>query len=101
MDPELAHHLAFRVIRAVGASPLRRLVASRTSAPASGRARVMGIEFPGRFGLAAGFDKDALSPRGLSLVGFGFVAAGAVWARPPTGEGTPRLWREGLARSRV
>lgn len=93
MDPELAHHLAFRVIRAVGASPLRRLIASRTSVPASGRARVMGIEFPGRFGLAAGFDKDALSPRGLTMLGFGFVEVGTVTAHAQPGNEKPRLWR--------
>lgn len=93
IDPELAHHLAFRVIRAVGASPLRRWIASRTSAPASGRVRVMGIDFPARFGLAAGFDKDAVSPRGLTMLGFGFVEVGTVTAHAQPGNDKPRLWR--------
>lgn len=93
MDPELAHHLAFRLIRAVGATPLRGLICSRTSAPKSGGVRAMGIEFPARFGLAAGFDKDAVAARGLTMLGFGFVEVGTLTAHAQPGNDKPRLWR--------
>lgn len=93
MDPELAHHLAFRVIRMVGASPLRRVISARTAAPKSARIRAMGIDFPARFGLAAGFDKDAVAPRGLRMLGFGFVEVGTLTAQAQPGNEKPRLWR--------
>lgn len=93
MDPELAHHLAFNLIRAVGASPLRSVIAARTSAPAPGGVRAMGIDFPARFGLAAGFDKDAAAARGLNMLGFGFVEVGTITAHGQPGNEKPRLWR--------
>jgi dihydroorotate dehydrogenase len=93
IDPELAHHVAFTVIRAVAAvAPLRALLRRRT-APPGPPVPVLGVEVPGRFGLAAGFDKDAVGVVGLTMLGFGFVEVGTVTARAQPGNEAPRLWR--------
>lgn len=93
MDPEVAHRFAFDLIRAVGASPLRSVIAAQTAPSDSAAVQAMGIEFPSRFGLAAGFDKDAAAARGLAMLGFGFVEVGTITAHPQPGNDKPRLWR--------
>ena len=93
LDPETAHHLAMVVIRALGASPaVARIVRRRTVAGAT-RVEAMGIRFPTPFGLAAGFDKNAIGVRGLGAMGFGHVEIGTVTAVPQPGNPRPRLFR--------
>ena len=53
----------------------------------------MGLEFPNRLGLAAGFDKNAIGIDALAALGFGFVEVGTVTARPQPGNPQPRLFR--------
>jgi len=86
MDAEKAHHLAFAAIARLGwaAKPLTSTDAPRT---------VMGIEFPNAFGLAAGFDKNAMAVPGLLGLGFGHVEIGTVTAQPQPGNPRPRLFR--------
>lgn len=94
LDPEQAHRLAFGLIRGVAAVPgLARLVGAVFAPPADGAVEVWGRRFPSRFGLAAGFDKDAHGVRGLTMLGFGFVEVGTVTAQPQPGNERPRLWR--------
>lgn len=94
MDPERAHEVAFGVIRGVARVPLLRgLVARVFASPASGEVRVFGRRFPSRFGLAAGFDKNAVGVAGLTMIGFGFVEVGTVTAHAQPGNEPPRLWR--------
>ncbi|MFC8193206.1 quinone-dependent dihydroorotate dehydrogenase [Cellulomonas sp. NPDC057328] len=94
LDPEQAHHLAFRLIRGVAAVPgLSRVVAAAFAPPPAGAVEVWERRFPSRFGLAAGFDKDAHGVRGLTMLGFGFVEVGTVTAHPQPGNERPRLWR--------
>jgi dihydroorotate dehydrogenase len=94
MDPERAHELSFGLIRGVARVPLLRgLVARVFAAPANGVVQVFGRRFPSRFGLAAGFDKDARGVAGLTMLGFGFVEVGTVTAQAQPGNEPPRLWR--------
>ena len=96
MDPERAHHLAFTLISAVGRVPGLRTLVSRVLGvprPGGGAVRVWGRTLPGRFGLAAGFDKDARAVEGLAMLGFSFVEIGTVTAHPQPGNERPRLWR--------
>jgi len=94
MDPERAHHLAFAVIEALPHVPVLRGVVERYSRPAAlDGVTTMGIHFPSRFGLAAGFDKDAKAIAGLGLLGFGHVEVGTITARPQPGNERPRLFR--------
>jgi dihydroorotate dehydrogenase len=94
MDPERAHELAFGLIRLVGRVPvLSGVIARLTATPPAGKVRVLGRTFPGPLGLAAGFDKNGLAVRGLSMLGFAFVEVGTVTAQAQPGNPAPRLWR--------
>lgn len=91
MDPEAAHHAAFRVIQAApfAGSALRRYCAP---APAL-RVRALGIDFPSPFGLAAGFDKNAQGVLGLGALGFGHVEVGTLTRHAQPGNPKPRMFR--------
>ncbi|WP_440711376.1 quinone-dependent dihydroorotate dehydrogenase [Herbiconiux sp. YIM B11900] len=95
MDPERAHHLAFRVIQAIPQLKLDGLAARFTAAPRDTDLSVhaLGRRFPTPFGLAAGFDKDGKAIRGFGALGFGHVEVGTITARPQPGNPTPRLFR--------
>lgn len=94
LDPERAHELGFTAIRAVAAvPPLRAVVARALGSGHAAPVHVLGRDVPGRFGLAAGFDKNAVGVRGLGMLGFAFVEVGTVTARPQPGNERPRLWR--------
>ena len=53
----------------------------------------MGLTFPNRVGLAAGFDKNAVAVDGLFALGFGHIEVGTVTPRPQGGNPKPRLFR--------
>lgn len=95
LDPEQAHHLAFAAIRAVGRVPGGREALARVCAPRDPAlaVRAFGIDFPGPFGLAAGFDKNALGIDELGALGFDFVEIGTVTAQPQPGNPKKRLFR--------
>lgn len=95
MDPERAHGLAFAAIRGAAAAPGVRSAVRLTAAPRHPelRVRALGIDFPGPFGLAAGFDKNAVGIDGLTMLGFDFVEVGTVTARPQAGNEPTRLFR--------
>jgi dihydroorotate dehydrogenase len=86
LDPERAHHLGFRAVRA--AAPAGRRL------PFPGRpVEAMGLRFPNVLGLAAGFDKNAVGIDGLAALGFGHVEVGTVTGQPQPGNPQPRLFR--------
>ncbi|WP_049564400.1 quinone-dependent dihydroorotate dehydrogenase [Streptomyces sp. SBT349] len=95
LDPERAHRLAFGLIRAAGRVPGPRAVVRAAYAPAHPELRVsaFGLDLPGPFGLAAGFDKNAVGVGPLAALGFDFVEIGTVTARPQPGNPRPRLFR--------
>ena len=94
LDPERAHHAAFRAIRAARPAT-SRLVGSPAErrAGASARVEAMGLTFPHPLGLAAGFDKNAVGIDGLAALGFGHVEIGTVTGEPQPGNPRPRLFR--------
>ena len=63
----------------------------------------MGLTFPNRIGLAAGFDKNGHFMQSAALLGFGHVEVGAVTPLPQPGHPRPRLFREkdGALRNRM
>jgi dihydroorotate dehydrogenase len=89
VDPEQAHHAAFAGIRAVG--PGLRGVGRVL--PGRAGVRVMGLDFPGVLGLAAGFDKNAVGIDALGALGFGSIEIGTVTGEPQPGNPKPRLMR--------
>ena len=67
---------------------------SRRADIASPNALVLaGLRFRNRFGIAAGFDKDAIAARGCQRLGVGFVEVGTVTPQPQSGNPKPRLFR--------
>ncbi|MFE2379498.1 quinone-dependent dihydroorotate dehydrogenase [Streptomyces sp. NPDC059398] len=95
MDPERAHHLAFRWIRAAARVPVLRTFAAAALAPRHRelRTEALGLRMHGPFGLAAGFDKNAVAIDGMTMLGFDHVEIGTVTARPQPGNPPKRLFR--------
>ena len=87
MDPEKAHHLVAAGLEL--AAKFGVLRATRRAKPI----KAMGIDFENRFGMAAGFDKDARLVRALHALGFGHVEIGTVTPRPQSGNPKPRMFR--------
>jgi dihydroorotate dehydrogenase len=56
-------------------------------------ADLLGLRFPNRIGLAAGFDKSARHLDELGQLGFGFIEVGTVTPRPQPGHPPPNLFR--------
>ncbi len=81
------------VIRAAGLPGFRRLVAGGWSPSAGLATTVMGLRFRTPFGLAAGFDKNAVAVAGLGALGFGHVEVGTVTPQAQPGNPSPRLFR--------
>ena len=57
------------------------------------RVQIGPLTFPNPVGLAAGFDKNAVTPKTISAFGFGFMEIGAVTAQAQPGNPKPRLYR--------
>lgn len=93
LDPERAHHLAVLVIRAIPALGMTGLVRAFTRPDPALSVEALGLHFESPFGMAAGFDKDARSIRGLWALGFGHVEIGTVTAVAQKGNPKPRLFR--------
>ncbi len=87
MDPESAHHLVATGLEV--AAKLGVLRAGKRPKPIE----VMGLKFENRFGMAAGFDKNARLVTALHALGFGHVEIGTVTPRPQPGNPKPRMFR--------
>ncbi len=87
LDPETAHALALRGLRA-GLVPLPGVMTSDRL-----RSTLAGLDLPNPLGLAAGFDKNAEVIGPLSRAGFGFLEVGAATPLPQPGNPRPRLFR--------
>ena len=86
MDPEKAHNVALRVLKARAACGVRE--PSRIC-PKS----VAGLDFPNPIGLAAGLDKNASHVDALGAMGFGFIEVGGITPLPQEGNPRPRIFR--------
>ncbi|MCC7244969.1 MAG: quinone-dependent dihydroorotate dehydrogenase [Saprospiraceae bacterium] len=93
ISPERAHRLTMSLLEmatAVGRSVLEHWYCDKSDRHAT---TVMGLRFPNRVGLAAGFDKDGKHIRALSALGFGFIEVGTVTPVAQDGNPQPRLFR--------
>lgn len=86
LDPETAHNLALRTLRA---TPLPRPPVDDPVLTT----HVAGLALPNPIGLAAGLDKNGEALHGLARLGFGFVECGSVTPLPQAGNPKPRLFR--------
>lgn len=91
LDPEVAHSLAFAVIRALPAIGIGGLL--RQKANPVLRVETLGLSFDSPFGVAAGFDKSGVGIHGLGQLGFSHVEVGTITALPQPGNPKPRLFR--------
>ena len=89
-NPETAHHLGIFLIKALGVTGLARLsqIGIKTQS-----VNVLGLEFSGPFGMAAGFDKNAEVVSELGDLGFSHVEIGTVTKFAQEGNPKPRLFR--------
>jgi dihydroorotate dehydrogenase len=88
VEPEKAHSISLSM-----AQLAHRLHLLSGPGDESASASVMGLRFPNRIGLAAGFDKNGRYVDALGSLGFGFVEVGTVTPRPQAGQPLPRLFR--------
>lgn len=90
LDPEQAHRVALTaltVLQKAGAAAVPPL-----SDPRLGQ-ELWGLRFPNPVGLAAGYDKNALTPLAWSALGFGFAELGTITAKAQPGNPKPRIFR--------
>jgi dihydroorotate dehydrogenase len=89
MDPEKAHHLGMFVIRLAAKLNLTKLLPKIKTQKVDS----LGEKFHGYFGLAAGFDKNAIAVKALGELGFSHIEIGTVTALAQPGNPRPRLFR--------
>ena len=90
LDPERAHYLGMFVIKLLGKTGLARLATAGLNPKPI---EVMGLTFAGPFGIAAGFDKNAVAVKELGQLGFTHVEIGTVTRHAQSGNPKPRLFR--------
>jgi dihydroorotate dehydrogenase len=90
-DPEWIHHTVVRGLRIGKPLGITRIGAIKSGEVA--KVKAFGLEFEGPFGLAAGFDKNAVAIRALGDLGFSHVEIGTVTALAQPGNEKPRLFR--------
>lgn len=95
LDPERAHEVAIDGLKILHAMPgAAGLLASVNQLPSSSRpVELLGLKFPNRIGLAAGFDKNAVCWQAFAGLGFGHVEIGTVTFKAQPGNPKPRLFR--------
>ena len=95
MDPEKAHYLAFRWIRLAARVPVLRTFVAAALAPRHKelRTEALGLRMHGPFGLAAGFDKNAVAIDGMAMLGFDHIEIGTVTGEAQPGNPKKRLFR--------
>ncbi|MEE4542880.1 quinone-dependent dihydroorotate dehydrogenase [Streptomyces sp. V4-01] len=95
MDAERAHRLAFGWLRLAAAVPVLRTFVAAALAPRhrSLRTEAFGLRMHGPFGLAAGFDKNAVAVDAMAMLGFDHVEIGTVTGQPQPGNPPRRLFR--------
>lgn len=89
LPPERAHSLALSSLQLAH----RLRLTPHQDNNDSEAVALMGLRFPNRIGLAAGFDKNGRCIDPLGSLGFGFIEVGTVTPRPQPGQSLPRLFR--------
>ena len=90
LDPERAHYLGMFVIKLLGLTGLAKLSQLGIKQKPT---HAFGLEFSSPFGIAAGFDKNAMAVKELGQLGFSHVEIGTVTRHPQPGNPKPRLFR--------
>lgn len=91
MDAEFAHHIGMMAIRVAQKIGLTKFARIRSTG--SIQVQAMGLHFDSPFGVAAGFDKNAVAIAALGDLGFSHVEIGTVTRFAQPGNDKPRLFR--------
>ncbi len=92
MPAETAHYFTLNVLQTLQKIP-GVFGLMRSINFVKNEVKFVGITFPNRVGLAAGFDKNAKYLREFQSLGFGFVEIGTVTPLAQPGNDKPRLFR--------
>lgn len=93
-DPEWVHYFSMNGLKFLCSLPgVKSLIASGFKPQAGKSHEFLGLQFPNRVGLGAGFDKNARYLNELEALGFGFVEIGTVTPLQQAGNDKPRLFR--------
>ncbi len=90
LDAERAHALTLKLLTTAHQLGVLQIAVPR---PTLHPVELMGLRFPNRVGLAAGFDKNAACVDALGMLGFGFLEVGTVTPKPQQGNPRPRIFR--------
>lgn len=93
VPPERAHAVTFKALDLARYIPGALALVGARKPPRGASVRVMGLDFPGPVGLAAGMDKDARHVAALARIGFGSVEVGTLTPLAQPGNDRPRLFR--------
>lgn len=93
LDPERAHALALSLLRYIPRGFFSR--------PQLNPVTALGLQFPHRIGLAAGFDKSGEYLDALAKLGFSFIEIGTITPKPQSGNPKPRLFRLAAAKALI
>ena len=94
-EPERVHSLSMNGLKFICSLPFGKMILAAIFKPKGKQlpANFLGITFPNRVGLGAGFDKNASYLNELEALGFGFVEIGTVTPLAQEGNDKPRLFR--------
>lgn len=90
LPAEFSHTLSLKLLKLLYQLRLIGLLAVKTEPSPR---KVMGLDFPGPVGLAAGLDKNGDYIDALAALGFDFIEIGTITPRPQPGNPKPRLFR--------
>lgn len=94
MPTETAHEFGLETLKiALGSEIVQRKFAEKFQCNEFGTLERFGLKFKNPFGIAAGFDKNAVVANQLHALGFGFIEVGTVTLNPQAGNPKPRLFR--------
>lgn len=94
LDAEIAHHLTFRMVHVLFSIPLVSFICRKIFSSNSNKTiELWGLQFKGKVGLAAGFDKNALLINEWENFGFSFIEVGTITPVAQSGNTKPRLFR--------
>ena len=94
-DAESAHELTIWIAELISSSEFLQHIATSLFSYENSQLKrdFFGLHFPNPIGLAAGFDKNGVTPLAIQALGFGFIEVGSITAKPSKGNPKPRAFR--------
>lgn len=94
LPSETAHEFGIETLKiGLGSRLAQSLIEKRFACHEFGELERFGLKFKNPFGIAAGFDKNAVVANQLCALGFGFIEVGTVTYHAQKGNPKPRLFR--------